>query len=64
MPDDCLRLEGRLAMAVADSMAVAAYRGYLGLRPDRPAHPAWAAEWDSVRRELADLRQQTGGNHE
>ena len=57
MPNEYLRLEGRLAAAVADTVgAVAAYQHYLGLRPEPPVHPPWRAEWDSVRRELAALR--------
>lgn len=60
MPSEYLRLEGRLAAAVADTVgAVAAYQHYLGLRPEPPAHPPWRAEWDSVRRELAALRPRT-----
>jgi hypothetical protein len=51
------RLEGRFAAAVADTIgAIAAYRHYLALRTERPAHPPWAAQWDSVRAELAALR--------
>lgn len=51
------RLEGRFAAALADTIgAVAAYEHYLALRTERPAHPPWAAQWDSVRAELAALR--------
>jgi DNA-binding SARP family transcriptional activator len=65
MPNEYLRLEGRLAAAMADTAAaVAAYGSYLGLRPDRPAHPAWAAEWDSVRLELAGLQRRSGENRD
>jgi hypothetical protein len=57
MPTEYLRLEGRLAAAMADTLgAVAAYQHYLGLRPEPPAHPPWRAEWDSVRRELAAIK--------
>jgi DNA-binding SARP family transcriptional activator len=58
MPTEYLRLEGLLAAASADSLrAVAAYDRYLALRSTRPAHAPWAAEWDSVRAELAGLQR-------
>jgi hypothetical protein len=39
---------------MADTLyVVCTYEHYLGLRPERPSHPPWAAEWDSVRAELA-----------
>jgi hypothetical protein len=57
MATDHLRLEGRLAAAMADTLgAVAAYEEYLALRSNPPFHPPWRAEWDSVRTELARLR--------
>ncbi len=57
MAPDHLRLEGRFAAAMADTLgAVAAYEEYLALRSHRPAHPPWAAEWDSVRAELERLK--------
>ncbi len=58
MPTEYLRLAGRFASARADTArAVRAYERYLGLRPTRPTHPPWAAEWDSVRTELAALQR-------
>ena len=46
----------RLILDLQDTLtAVRAYEHYLGLRPERPSHPPWAAEWDSVRAELAAL---------
>jgi hypothetical protein len=56
---DHLRLEGRLAAAMADTLyAVRAHEHYLGLRPERPSHAPWAAEWDSVRAEVAALTRE------
>jgi hypothetical protein len=54
---DFLRAEGRFAAAVGDTAgALQAYRHYLGLRPGPPDYPAWRAQWDSVRAEVAVLR--------
>lgn len=59
MAPDHLRLEGRFAAAMADTLgAIAAYEEYLLLRSRRPSHPPWAAEWDSVQAELARLKPQ------
>lgn len=56
-PAEHLRLEGRLAAAMADTVgAIAAYEDYLALRPTPPAHPPWRAEWDSVQSELARVK--------
>ncbi|MBE0591213.1 MAG: hypothetical protein IH616_02290 [Gemmatimonadales bacterium] len=53
---DQLREEARLAVMVGDTAgAIGVYDHYLMLRSERPEHPAWAAQWDSVRAELAAL---------
>jgi hypothetical protein len=53
---DLLREEARLAPMVEDTAgAIEAYRHYFRLRDTRPDHPAWAAQWDSMRVEYAAL---------
>lgn len=57
-PTQHLRLEGRLAAAMLDTAgAITAYETYLALRARRPDHPPWAAEWDSVRVEVARIKK-------
>jgi hypothetical protein len=55
-----LREEARFAAALGDTAgARRAYEHYMGLRPDRPTHPPWAAQWDSVKAEYAALVART-----
>jgi hypothetical protein len=51
-----LREEALLAATVGDTAgAMEAYRHYFTLRDVRPDHPAWAAQWDSMRVEYGAL---------
>ena len=53
---DYLREEATLAASVGDTTgAIEAYRHYFALRDSRPAHPTWAAQWDSMRVEYGEL---------
>ena len=56
IPIDILREEARLAAMVGDTAgAIDAYDYYFLLRDTRPDHPPWAAQWDSMRVEFANL---------
>jgi tRNA A-37 threonylcarbamoyl transferase component Bud32 len=47
---DLLREEARLAATVGDTAgAIDTYQHYFALRDQRPDHPPWAAQWDSMR---------------